>query len=80
MVKRMGVALLRPFIRLVTNVSGFEKRGHFDPDVNLEILLFTEIIGNQLSFAACLMFTAARIHFLCMFIVYRGYSATCRNE
>ena len=49
-------------------VSGFEKKGHFAPDLNFEILISSEIIGNQLTFAACFMFIAARIHFLCAFI------------
>ena len=44
--------------------SGFEKRGHFAPDVSLEILICSEIIENKLSFAACFMFIAAWIHFL----------------
>ena len=42
-------------------------------DEQIEIFMFWflepdigEIIGNQLSFTACFMFTAARIHFLCM--------------
>ena len=39
-------------------VSGFEKRGHFGPDLNFEILISTEIIGNQLSFTTCFMFIA----------------------
>ena len=32
-------------------VSGFDKRGHFGPDLNFEILICTEIIAEQLSFA-----------------------------
>ena len=51
-----------------TYVSRFEKRGHFGPDLNFEMLICTESIGNQLSFAACFMFIAACIHFLCAFI------------
>ena len=49
-------------------VRGFEKRGHFAPDVNFETLIYSEIIGNQLSFAACFMFIASWIHFYCAFI------------
>ena len=49
-------------------MSGFEKRGYFGPDLNFEILICSEIIGNQLSFDACFMFIAAWIHFLCAFI------------
>ena len=49
-------------------VSGFEKRGHFGADLNFEILICAETVGNQLSFTACFMFIAARIHFLCVFI------------
>ena len=49
-------------------VSGFKKRGHFGRDLNFEILICTEIIGNQLSFTACFTFIAAWIHFLCAFI------------
>ena len=51
-------------------MSQFEKRGHFGPDLNFEILIFSEIIGNQLSFAAGFMFIAALIHFLCAFIFW----------
>ena len=47
-----------------TFVSGFEKKGHFGPDLNFEILICTEIIRNQLSFTACFMFIAAWGHFL----------------
>ena len=43
-------------------MSGFEKRGHFGPDLNFDILIYTEIIGNLLSFTACFMFVAAWIH------------------
>ena len=49
-------------------VSRFEKRGHFGPELNFEIVICTEIIGIQLSFTACFMFIAAWIHFLCLFI------------
>ena len=49
-------------------VSGFEKRGHFGPALNLEILISSENIGNQLSFPASSMFIAAWIHFLYAFI------------
>ena len=45
-------------------VSGFEKRGHFRPDLNFEILICTEITGNQRSFTASFMFIATRIDFL----------------
>ena len=55
-------------LSILLYVSGFEKRGHFGPDLNFEILICTEIIGNQLSFTACFMFVAAWIHFLCPFI------------
>ena len=48
-------------------VSGFEKRGHFGPDLNFEILICFETIENQLSFTACFMFLATWIHFLCTF-------------
>ena len=47
-----------------TYVSGFEKRGHFGPDLNFKILIFSEIIGNQVSLTACFMFIASWIHFL----------------
>ena len=47
------------------DVSGFEKRGHFGPDLNCEILICSETIGNRLSFTVCFMFIAALIHFLC---------------
>ena len=49
-------------------VSRFEKRGHFGPDLNFEILKCSETIGNQLSFTACFMYIAAWIHFFCTFI------------
>ena len=49
-------------------VSGFEKRGHFGPVLNYQILICTEIIGNQQSFTACFMFIAAWNHLLCTFI------------
>ena len=39
-------------------VSGFEKRSHF-----IETLIWSESIGNQLSFNACFMFIAVWIHF-----------------
>ena len=51
-----------------TYVSGFEKSGHFAPNLNFEILICSESIGNQLSFAACFMIIASWIHFLCTFI------------
>ena len=50
-------------------MSGFEKRGHFGPDFNFEILIFSDTIGNQLSFDACFMFIDAWIHYLCTFIL-----------
>ena len=34
------------------------KKGHFGPDLNFEILICTEITGNQPSFTACFMFIA----------------------
>ena len=37
-------------------MSGFEKRGHFGPDLNFEILICSETIGNQLSLTACFTF------------------------
>ena len=49
-------------------VSGFEKSGHIGPDLNFEILICSENVGNQLSFDAYFMVIAAWIHFLCAFI------------
>ena len=46
------------------NVRGFEKRGYFGPHLNSEILIYSVITGNQLSFTACFMFIAALVHFL----------------
>ena len=51
-----------------SNVSGFEKRGHFGPDLDFEILISSESIGNQLSFNAWFSFIAAWVHFLCAYI------------
>ena len=59
-------------------MSGFEKRSHFGPDLNFEILICTETRGNQLSFIACFMFVAAWIHFLCAFI--QTILANCETE
>ena len=56
------------YVCMYVCVSRFEKWVHFGPDLNFEILICTEIIGNQLSFTACFMFVAACIHFLCAFI------------
>ena len=43
-------------------LSGFEKKGHLGPDLNSEILICSETIGNQQSFTACFMFIDAWIH------------------
>ena len=48
--------------------SGLENRGNLAPYLDFEILICSEIIGNQLSLAACFMFIAAWIHFLYTFI------------
>ena len=53
-----------------TFVSGFDKRGHFGPDLTFEILICSEIIVNQLSFDAYFMLIAAWIHF-CYALIYR---------
>ena len=45
------------------NVSEFEKKGHFGPDPNFEIMVCSESIRNQLSFIACFMFIAVKINF-----------------
>ena len=61
-VASLHMSTLKPY------VSGFEKRGHFGPDLNFETLICSENIGNQLSFDTCFMFIAAWIHLLCAFI------------
>ena len=48
-------------------VSGFEKKGHFGPDLNVEILICSETIRNELCFTARFMFIATWIHFLWAF-------------
>ena len=59
-------------------LSEFEERGHFCPDINFEILICSESIGNQLLFNACFMFIAVWIHLLCMFKVTSAKRETKR--
>ena len=56
-------------------MSGFEKRGHFTPDLNFEILICSEIIGNQLSFGACVIFIGClNSPFMRVHISYDGHA------
>ena len=66
--KEHGRPLLLGQSKLYKNISTFEKRGHLCPDLNIEILICTQSIGNQLSFTVCLMFIASWIHFQSAFI------------
>ena len=55
-----------PFLEIIVN--GFEKKGQFGPDLNTEILIFTESRKNKLSFNAHFMVIAAWVCILCAFM------------